>query len=74
MNKAKVMKWANLALFISAAVQIGTGLILGLRLFTSKIEFFAELHEHNGYIFVGLLAIHIFLNWGWVRANFFKRA
>jgi hypothetical protein len=34
---------------------------------------FFEIHEYNGFIFVALVLLHLFFNWGWVRANILKR-
>lgn len=73
MNKAKLLKWVNLILFVSAATQIVTGLILAFDLFMSKIMFFSKLHEYNGFVFVALLIAHLTLNWNWVKATFFRK-
>jgi hypothetical protein len=73
MNKAVVMKWANLALMISAAIQIATSLIMFFRLFPARISEVVELHKHNGMVFIILIFIHFYLNRGWAKANFFKK-
>ena len=73
MNKAKLLKWVNPVLMISAAIQIATSLIILFKLFPSKIGEVVELHKHNGMVFIMLIFIHVYLNWGWVKANFFKK-
>lgn len=73
MNKAKLLKWVNLVLFICAAIQVTTGLMMALRLFTKQMEFIGELHEYNGFIFSAIVLTHLTLNWNWVKVTFFKR-
>ena len=33
-----------------------------------------EAHEHNGVLLVALAVTHLTLNWGWVKANYFKKS
>lgn len=77
MNRLKFMKIATLALFISAALQAITGIVLFFdEVFSSLTKFLqlsANLHKYNSPILVFLVAVHLYLNWGWVRANFFKK-
>lgn len=73
MNKARLLKWVNPILFISAVIQIVTILVFLFNLFPAKKHFFFELHEHNGIIFVILIFIHLYLNWAWVKVNFFRK-
>jgi hypothetical protein len=76
MNKTILLKVVNPLLFISLAIQAITGVIAAFHLFISNPKLFesiAELHEHNGFLFVALGATHICLNWGWIKAQFFKR-
>ena len=37
-------------------------------------EVFEVLHAGGGLLFVVLAAVHLFLNWGWVKASFTRRA
>ena len=76
MNKARLLKAVNPILFISLVIQALTGVIMALHLFISNPKLFetiTELHEHNGFVFVILAATHIYLNWNWMKAQFFKR-
>ena len=76
MNKTSLLKAVNPLLFISFFIQALTGVIAALHLFISNPKLFeaiAELHERNGFVFVILAATHIYLNWNWIKAQFFKR-
>lgn len=75
MNKIRLLKTVNLLLFISTAVQAATGLALFFHLFVRKIELLKaaiEIHEHNGIALIVLIVLHLALNWGWVKGQFFK--
>ena len=37
-------------------------------------EAFEILHKDGGFLLAAVAAIHLILNWNWVKANFFKRA
>jgi hypothetical protein len=76
MDKTNLLKVVNPLLFISLVIQAVTGVIAALHLFMSNPKLFEaimELHEHNGFVFVSLAAIHLYLNWNWIRAQFLKR-
>lgn len=70
MNKAGLLKAVNPILFISAVVQIFTGVALSLHLFTPQLQTIAEVHEHNGFLLAALIITHLYLNWGWVKSLF----
>lgn len=75
MKNTVVLKLINPLLFLSMSVQVATGLVLMFGLFVSSPVIFSaitELHEHNAILLIILILIHLSLNWGWVRANFFK--
>lgn len=67
MDKTKLLKFVNPVLFVSAAIQIITGVLIALHLTGGGSEAVFEIHEHNGFIFAGLVIIHIYLNWEWVK-------
>ncbi|MCX5714011.1 MAG: hypothetical protein NT033_04205 [Candidatus Omnitrophica bacterium] len=77
MNKTKLFKIATTLLAISFLAQVVTvvGMVflkdLSMRLGVLGMLF--EIHEYNGYLFVALVLVHLFLNWGWIRANIIKR-
>ena len=77
MNKIALLKVTNLFLFISMLIQLLTGIILFFDLFASKAKLFemiTRLHGYNGFILAVLIIIHLALNWGWIRSQFFKRS
>ncbi|MCX5716266.1 MAG: DUF4405 domain-containing protein [Candidatus Omnitrophica bacterium] len=74
MNKAKLMKVVNPLLLLSAIIQMLTGVFLFFNLFAKQLSFMSSLHEYNGIIFTALVLIHIWLNWRWFSAVFFKKA
>ena len=77
MNKAASLKVTNLFLFISMLAQLFTGIILFFDLFTGKAKLFEmiiRIHRYNGFILALLVVIHLILNWGWIKMQFFKRS
>ena len=76
MNKAVLLKWTNLVLFLSASVQALTGIILFFDLFMSRarlFDFIVKAHRYNGMLFIVLIAAHLWLNLGWVKAQLFRK-
>jgi len=73
MNKAKLLKWVNIVLMISATIQIVDILILIFGLFPEYSRLIYVVHVNNGKVFISLIFIHVYLNWGWIRANFLKK-
>jgi len=63
------LKTVNLLLFISLATQAVTAIWLLVR----GTNLVYEIHKYNGIAFLVLAACHLFLNWGWIRANYLKR-
>jgi len=75
MNKPDMLRIINPILFISAVIQILTGMALFFDLFISQAKIFetiANIHKYNGVIFALLVIIHLSLNWSWVRSQFFS--
>lgn len=73
MNKLKILRATNLLLLISFVVQAMTSLVL---FFEWDVPFAWELssvHKYNGLLMIILAFVHVVLNWGWMRANFFKK-
>ena len=73
MNKQKWLRIVNPVLFLSLAVQAGTGGIIAFRLRTPFTQTVFEAHEHNGALLIALAVTHLTLNWGWVKANYLKK-
>jgi len=73
MNKQKIFKVSVILLALSFITQVATVICM---VFLQKtmlklgiLETIFEAHEYNGFLLVSLVAVHIWLNWGWVRAN-----
>jgi hypothetical protein len=62
----KILNPVLLVLFINQALS---------GLFHSKYSYeaFELLHETAGKIFIGLLVLHIILNFNWIKANYLKK-
>ena len=73
MNKAQWLKWVNLALMISASIQIATSLVMYFDIPVWDIQLFFKVHKHNGLIFIVLVMIHVWINFGWIKATFFRK-
>jgi len=71
MDKAKLFKMVNVVLLLSAAVQIVTSILIFSGMLRS--EAVVELHEYNGIIFIALVLMHVYLNWGWIKSQLLKR-
>ncbi|MFA5143918.1 MAG: DUF4405 domain-containing protein [Candidatus Omnitrophota bacterium] len=75
MNKTRLLKISNIFLFFSMLIQALTGLMLYLGLFVTSPGLFKtiiEIHEYNGLLMTVLVLLHLVLNWGWIKAQFFK--
>jgi hypothetical protein len=71
MNKQKALKYVNLALIVLFVAQAVTG-VLAFTGLLAGAEFAEELHEYAGLAMVITVLIHLWLNWGWVKVNYFK--
>ena len=76
MTKIEALRVTNIFLLISAVIQAFTAVALFFDLFASRAKLLGIItwtHAYNGLLLIGLVAIHVFLNWGWVKAQFFKK-
>jgi cytochrome b subunit of formate dehydrogenase len=77
MNKVKLFKAATVLLAVSflfqAVTALGMVFLSDLLMRIGIFGIFREIHEYNGFLFVALVLFHIFLNWGWVRANILRK-
>ena len=76
MNRARSLKIATVLLLASFLLEMATiiGMVF-LRDLLVKLgifKIFFEVHEYNGSVFVALVLVHLFFNWGWIRANILK--
>jgi hypothetical protein len=73
MNKAVALRIVNPILFFSFMIQVITSLIIVFKIKTHYTPLIFEIHEYNGLFMIMVVAAHLTLNWGWVKANFFKK-
>lgn len=74
MNKLKALKIVNPILFLSFLVQLVTSLIIVLRIRAPHLKAYFEIHQYNGLLFIALILVHVYLNFGWIRAAYFKKS
>lgn len=73
MDKTGALKIVNPILACSFLVQVITSIIIFFDIKIPNRESVFEIHEYNGLLLIALAIIHITLNWGWIKANIFKR-
>ena len=69
MNKAKSLKYINAVIAVLILNQALTG-IFHKSLSHGAFEF---VHQGAGILLFICVLIHVALNWGWVKTNFFKK-
>jgi len=69
MNKAMALKVVNPVLAVLLVSQLVTGMARG----SLSHETFEFLHEGGGITLAVVAAIHLVLNWNWVKASYFRK-
>lgn len=69
MSKNKALKITNVVLLVLLMNQAATGM---LRMKISH-EVFEWGHERAAIVLLAVAAVHLVLNWNWVKANYFKK-
>lgn len=69
MNKSKMLKIINPIMTIIFLCLAGSGLANNF----IPYEIFHAVHGKLGFAFVVLVLIHIYLNWNWIKSQFFKK-
>ena len=69
MSKAKALKVVNVVLFVLLVNQAATGM-LGMSLPHWAFEWG---HERAAFVLLAVAAVHLALNWNWIKANYFKK-
>lgn len=67
--KNQILKILNPALVVLFINQV----LLGLLNDILPHKLFEVLHGGGGMVFAVLVLLHLMLNWGWVKANFFQK-
>ena len=68
MNRPRLLKIVNVVLFLCVLNQITTGLTSD---WLNK-DVFAALHPVGGVLVAIFAALHVILNWAWVKSNFIR--
>jgi len=69
MKKQEWLKVINVILFVLALLQVTTGLAHEVL----NEELFETIHPPIGLLLAIGITIHVVLNWGWVKATYFKK-
>ena len=69
MSKNKALKVVNLILLVLLINQVATGMLAG----KLSHEAFEWGHERAAFVLLVVAAVHLVLNWNWVKANYFKK-
>lgn len=76
-HRAKLFKISTIVLAISFFAQAMTAICMvffkDLMVRFGILRAIFEIHEYNGFLLVGLIVVHLFFNFGWIKANIFKR-
>ncbi len=69
MNRQQALKIINPLLALLIISQALTGILHNFLPYT----IFSPLHIGGGWLLLLCVGIHVWLNWGWIKANFKKR-
>jgi hypothetical protein len=72
-SKASALKIINPILGTAAAVQLFTMVLFTFFEDSIPIKQIRDIHVIGGYVLLGLVVIHLYLNWTWIKSNFFKK-
>ena len=73
MSRVQLYKAVGAILLLSFLVQAVTAIIIVLRIKVPHTQMIFEIHEYNGMFMIIVASMHVVLNWGWIKANFFKK-
>ena len=69
MSRNKALKIVNMVLLVLLINQAATG-ILGANL---PYAVFVWGHKRAAFVLLAAAALHILLNWNWIKANYFRK-
>ena len=69
MNRISVLKIVNPVLGVLVLNQVLTGVLHGVL----PRDLFQVLHQASGLAVAAVVALHVGLNWNWIKANYFRR-
>jgi len=70
MKKADLLKILNIILALDFIIIAGTAL---LRNFIIETGYYRQFHAYPGFLLIALVAVHLFLNWNWVKNTYFRK-
>ena len=70
MKKTDLLKVINIILALDFLIIAGTALSHDIIVETG---FYRQFHAYPGYLLITLVAVHLFLNWNWVKATYLKK-
>lgn len=76
MNRFSVLRKLNPLLVVLSLVQASTGgifLLAPMDFVRPDSGWLYYVHRFNGLLLVAMILVHVALNWGWIKANIFKR-
>jgi hypothetical protein len=71
-KKLRFLKIVNLTIAVLFLVQFTT--VIPIFFNFGNFEVILGIHRWVGLSFLIIIPLHIFLNWNWIRANFFSRS
>ncbi len=69
----QVLKYSNMALFISFLLQAATSLVMFFGLNLPSWFPLYNIHAYNGLLMIVLVFFHVYLHWPAVRGLFFRK-
>ena len=72
MNRQIALKIVNPILGLLFVFQVASG--FAMKFGGDWYEIWEDAHGICAYALIVLLALHVWLNWSWIKANFLKRA
>lgn len=73
MNKMKLLKIVNPLIAVQFVLQVFSVIALIFLSAVIPAEKAGKMHTVGGFVLIGLIIVHIFLNWNWIKTNFFKK-
>jgi thiosulfate reductase cytochrome b subunit len=73
MNRQKYLRVVNVIIALLVLSLALSGMIRKLAPSLIPYQTFSIAHPLTGFLFVFFICVHIFLNFNWIKANYFKR-
>lgn len=70
MKKTGLLKVINILLAVDFLIIAGTAVSHGILIETG---YYRQFHAYPGFLLIALVAVHLFLNWNWVKITYLKK-